>query len=277
MKYKLNKQIIGYTAFGLIMLAVFLYLRFPGRVISDYITAMVSARHPEAVLFIGTLNPDFPPGVKMENIACGLKKNPTATMNMNSLNARIGLLDVFKGETTLFFKGNTYGGGLEGRINFAHFMSLSKPVHFEIRLNNLGLDQCAYLKELLKHQIAGTLTGAFVYRYDYERKGAKNGEGEFTLSNGSYPLRERLLGFEKIDFTRIEGKIAIKNNALKIDRIKMMGPEFNCTLQGDITLNEDIESSTINMNGTIEIAGSGTKRMKVAIGGILGNPTVRLM
>ncbi len=42
---KLNRAIAGYILAGIAMLLAFLYLRFPGEALKDYLTALAAARH----------------------------------------------------------------------------------------------------------------------------------------------------------------------------------------------------------------------------------------
>jgi type II secretion system protein N len=277
MKWSFNKRVLGYILFGIIIIIAFLYLRFPGKVIGDYLESIVSARNPDATLVIGVVKPYFLPGFKLEKIAYGSKSNPAVAIHLNYLTARPDFINLFKGKMKFLLKGEAYGGLLQGYCDFMDFLSLMRPSHYEIKLSNVGLDQLAYVKGTLNRNVTGKLNAKFAYRRSYDRIGESTGTGEFTIVNGSYQLLENIMGFERIDFSRIEGRLSMKGDTLKIDRMKLTSTKFNCSLQGEIVLNNEIEQSPITMNGTIEIAGMGGRKMNTAIGGIMGNPTIRLM
>jgi type II secretion system protein N len=277
MKNPFTKKMAAYTGLGIVLAIVFLYLRFPGSVVGDYITQAFSAQHPGAIVVIGAVKPHFPPGMRMENILYGVKRNPDATIQILDLTARPGWLDLFKGKTALLLSGSAYGGELAGRIDYADFLSLARPVHYTFKVSGAGLDRFAYIKGTFNRSMTGKLNGNFVFRRSYERIGESSGTGEFTIANGSYQLMENLLGFDSIEFSKIEGRLSLKGDALKLDRFRLTGAKFNCSLQGDIVLHEDMELSPITLTGAFEIAGMGGRKTNVAIGGILGNPTVRLL
>jgi type II secretion system protein N len=245
--------------------------------VGDYLVSTVSTRNPDAVLAIGAVKPYFLPGVTLEKVAYGSRQNPEATLQINRLTARFDLLNLLRGKTRLLLQGDIYKGIFKGYCDFADFLTLSRPSRCEIKLDDVGLEQFAYVKGSLNRTITGKLSANVSYRRDYERIGESGGTGEFNIVNGSYPLMENILGFESIAFSKIEGRFNIKGDSLKIDRIKLTGTQINCSLQGDIVLNNDIERSPLTMSGTIEVAAAGSRRINVAIGGIIGNPTIKLM
>ena len=87
---------------------------------------------------------------------------------------------------------------------------------------------------------------------------------------------EGILGFDRPDFSRVEGKISFRNGALKITRLALTekSPLFP---EGNILLADDIGESRIDLDGTLEIPGQGNKRVTLAISGTLGNPKMRFM
>jgi len=277
MKWTFNKRVFAYILFGIIIVIVFLHLRFPGHVLRDYLVSVAVARNPDAVLVIGAVKPVFPPGVKLEKISYGSSQNPEATIQINELRARPSFLKFFRGKTTLFLKGEVYGGSLTGYCDFANFLSLAKPSRWEIKLNDCSLEKFGYVRGTLNRAISGKLNANVAYLRSYERIGESGGTGDFTVVNGSYPLMQNILGFDSIAFSKIEGRFNIKGDNLKIERMKLTGTQFNCSLQGDIVMNRDFELSPVTISGTIEVAGTGGRRMNIAIGGILGNPAVRVM
>jgi type II secretion system protein N len=277
MKWTFNKRVFGYILFGIVVVAVFLYLRFPNRIVRDYLVSVAVVRNPDAVLVIGAVKPAFPPGVKLEKVSYGSSQNPEATVQINELTARLGLLKFFRGKTQLFLKGDVYGGSLKGYCDFADFLSLARPARWEIQLSDCSLDKFAYVRGSLNRAISGKLNATLTFRRNYERVGESGGSGDFTIANGSYPLMQNILGFDSIAFSKIEGRFNIKGDNLKIERLKLTGTQFNCSLQGDIAMNRDFELSPVTMNGAIELTGAGSRRVNIAIGGILGNPTIRLM
>jgi len=89
-------------------------------------------------------------------------------------------------------------------------------------------------------------------------------------------LLEPFLGLRRIDFSRGDIKITIKNGILKLEKMEIFGPQLDCFLNGDIALAEDFKNSQLNLNGEMFIADKKVK-MKINIGGTLANPLVRFI
>ncbi len=74
MKLRINRAIVGYILAGIAMLFIFLYLRFPGEAVTDYVKAVAAARYPGASLSIDAIRPSFPPGVGFQNVTVAFRR-----------------------------------------------------------------------------------------------------------------------------------------------------------------------------------------------------------
>ena len=105
-----------------------------------------------------------------------------------------------------------------------------------------------------------------------------SGVMEFTLINGSYPLRESLMGIDRLDFRRVDAQLNLKNGVLTVSRLKLAGDRISGSLSGDITLNrQDVKASPISLTGSFEMAGQGGQKISLSLGGTIGNPVVKFM
>jgi type II secretion system protein N len=146
-----------------------------------------------------------------------------------------------------------------------------------VNLRDIRIEKCAWLREALVRQITGTLKGSVAFSGTAEA--LKNGAGtvDFTLTNGTFPLQESFLGMEKIDFTRVEGKVSFRNGTLKVTQLTLTGDKIRCSLKGNILLADDFQASQIDLNGTIELPVQGNKRVALTISGTIGNAKSRIM
>ena len=80
MKLKINRAIVGYVLIGIVMLGLFLYLRFPGQAVTDYVKAAAAARYPQLLLSIEGTRPTFPPGMAFENVTASPGGRPEAAL-----------------------------------------------------------------------------------------------------------------------------------------------------------------------------------------------------
>lgn len=277
MKLKINRALLGYILAGIVMLALFLYLRFPGEPLKDYLKAATAARYPELLLSIGAVGPAVPPGLALSNVTAAFRGSPDATLRADRLSIRPGVLSLLKGRLSLLMAAEGYGGEVRGRVDFSRPFSVEGPFIAEAKIREIRVEKCAWLRQALARQITGTLDGAVAYASAADAQKTESGNIDFTLKNGTFHLLEGILGFDRLDFSRVEGKISFRNGALKITRLALMGEKFRCSLRGNILLAEEIANSQIDMDGTLEIPGQGNKRVTLNIGGTLGNPKTRFL
>lgn len=269
------RTLAGYLLAGIVLLIGMLYLRFPGKALMDYITAAAPAHHPGLRVTIEALQPSFPPGLTLRNVAVGLNTRPDALFQATRLSLRPGGLALLTGRLTLLAGAQAYGGELQGELAFARRFSLSGPLSLEATFTGLRVERSAWLREWLSRQVTGILRGRVTLNGPAGALRSGSGTLDFTLANGTFPLRESFLGLDKLDFSRIEGRASFSGGALRVTQVTLTADNFRCSLKGNILPADDPRESRIDLNGTIELPGQGNKRLTVTIDGTLGNPQVR--
>ncbi len=277
MRLRINRAVVGYPLAGIAMLLIFLYLRFPGEALTDYVKASVAARYPGSTLSIDTIQPSFPPGFAFSDITVGLRDRPDPILRMDGLTIRPGGLALLRGRLAVIAAAAGYGGEVRGKVEFSRLFSLQGPFTAAVDIRNLRIDKWAWLRELFTRQVTGTLKGTI--DFSGTAGALKNGTGtvDFTLTNGVFPLQEVFLGLDRIEYRRVEGKASFRNGALKITQLTLTGDKLRCSLKGNILLAADFPASQIDLSGTIELPLLGNKRVTLTIGGTIGNPQSRIM
>ena len=277
MRIRINRAMIGYPLAGIAMLLAFLYLRFPGEALTDYVKAVVAARYPGAALSIDTIQPSFPPGFVVSDIVVGARGRPDPILRVDGLTVRPGGLSLLSGRVAMIAAAESYGGEVRGRVEFSRPFSLQGPLTAAVDIRNLRIDKLTWLRDMLVRQVTGTLKGGL--DFSGTTGALKNGTGtiEFTLTNGSFPLQEPFLGLDRIDYSRVEGKASFRNGALKVTQLTLTGDKLRASLKGNILLAEDFQTSKLDLNGTMELPLLGNKRVTLAIDGTVGNPKSRVM
>lgn len=276
LKPKFNGAIAGYILAGIAMLFVCLYLRFPGEALTDYVKA-VAAQYPGPLLSIDKIGPSFPPGLAFANVTIIDRVHPDATIRMDDLNVRPGGFSLLRGRLTILLAAKGYGGEAMGRVDFSRLFSLGGPLVAGATLRDVRIEKCAWLQEALARQVTGTLQGTVSFSGTMEALNNLTGNVDFTLTNGVYPLIDGFLDIKKIDFSKIEGKFAFLNGAMKITQLTLTGEKLRMSLKGNILLADEFPESRIDLNGTIELPGQGSKPLTLNISGTIDNPKTRLM
>ena len=278
MKLTTVKTIAGYTLFALVVLGVFLYLRFPGTDMARIFSSSLSDLNPQANLLIGAVKPAFPPGLNLEKIVLRTGDRPAALFQADAMTVKPEYLSLLKGRKTLLVTAIGYGGTMKARLDSDRFLSLPEPVAARMEFDGIDIEKNGYLKERLDRQVTGKLKGTLNFSGSMRDVRGGSGVMEFTLINGSYPLRERLMGIDRLDYRRVDAQLNLKNGVLTVSRLKLAGDRISGSLSGDITLNQqDVKSSPISLTGSFEMAGQGGQKISLSLGGTIGNPVVKFM
>ncbi|MFZ4437465.1 MAG: type II secretion system protein GspN [Syntrophales bacterium] len=277
MKPRNHRAIVGYILAGVAMLFLLLYLRFPGEAVTEVIKAATTRSYPGLLLSIDATQPAIPPGITLKNVTAGFRSRPEATLRAESLGIRPGWLSLLRGRLALVTVAEGYGGDIRGNLEFVNIFSVKGPLSAEMNIQDIRIEKCAWLRDALARQITGTLKGSATFSGAAES--LKNGTGniDFTLTSGTYQLLENLLGFDRIDFSKVEAKASFRNGALKIAGLTLNGEKIRISLKGNILLADDLNESQIDLNGSIEMPMQGNKRVTMAISGTLRNPKTKFM
>jgi len=278
MKFKINRAFFGYALAGAVMLLFLLYLRFPGAAIRDYIKASAAESCPDMLLMIDAVKPAIPPGIILENLTAVFRKNPEATVRADRLSIAPGWLSMLRGRVSFLATANVYGGEIRGRGAFSEAFSLRGPFSAAAELKWISIEKCAWLQDLFSRKLSGTLQGSV--SFDGATTGAlKNGSGnlDLTLTNGTYQLLESIFGIDQIIFNSVDLKVDLRNGALRIAGLTVNGEKLRVTLKGNILLADDFKNSRVDLSGSVELQGQGGRRIPITIGGVMGNPTMKLM
>lgn len=278
MKPNTVKTIAGYALFALAALSVFLYLRFPGRDMALYFASSLSDLNPQANLLIGTVKPAFPPGLHLEKISLQTGDRPAALFQADAMTVKPEYSSLLKDRKILLMTASGYGGMMKARLDSDRFLSIPEPVTARVAFDGIDIARNGYLKERLDRQVTGKLKGTL--NFSGSMKDVRGGSGvmELTLLDGSYPLRESLMGIDRLDFRRVDAQLNLKNGVLTVSRLKLAGDRISGSLSGDITLNrQDIKASPISLTGSFELAGQGGQKISLSLGGTIGNPVVKFM
>jgi type II secretion system protein N len=276
-KIKITRYTFGYAAFAVAALLVFLYLRFPGEMFARYLAAVAADMNPRAVMLIDSVKPSFVPGITFHNTTLGFQDNLSATIQADEWWVGPAWLPLFKGKSAVRYTAKAYGGSVRGQAVSRQFLAFGGPVDANLSLDGIDIGKIGYLKEKMGSQIAGSLKGSVTFSGPFKTPAGGTGNIEFTLLNGAFPLKQSIMGIERLEYRRVEAVVGIKNGVLNISRLRVAGDKINGTMTGDIALNSaDFFSSQVSLNFTFELPGQN-KKITLVMTGPLGNPSVKMI
>ncbi len=249
-----TKKWIAYTIYGMLITAVFLYLRFPSDSAGRYIRSIVAGRNPNVVLSFDSVRPYFPPGIRLHSLSVGFKNKPGSTLKADVAKVRPALLNLLSGRLALLLSANAYEGHIKADIGFTNRFSYKGPVRINAGLDKINIGKCAYIKAISGRQMDGKLGGTLSYNGSLG-----TGSARFTLLDGNIQLLGDIFGLKELDFDKIEVDMTLKNRALKITGLDITGKQLSGSFTGNIFLDKDIMQSRLAIKGDLKIPALGRK------------------
>jgi type II secretion system protein N len=268
----LKKKGLWFSAYGIFITILFLYLLFPGELVKGKLEDSINS--DDFMIKSESLYPALPLGIKLKNATISSQASEFALFQGELLDLQFNLLSFFRKNTYIGLSGKAYEGSFDGRIRLVSFAKVYPPVEVILNFENIDIGKYPLFKGDPKKSFTGRTRGTLTYVTD---EAAKSALGTVILffKNASYPLAEPFLGVTRIDFDRGEIQAQLKDGVLKLEKVETFGPQINCSLKGEITPAADFKNSQLSLTGTIEILGKDKVKMKVIIGGTLANPAVR--
>lgn len=266
----LKKKALWFTLYGILVTTIFLYLLFPSDIVKNRLENTFNASG--FILKTESLRSSFPLGIKMKNLALSSGLSTNIYFQGDFLDVQFNPISFFQKKKLISMSGKAYGGNFSGRFGLSSFSKIYPPEEGTLRIQDIDLGKYSFIKTLLGREVTGRASGRWTFNKATD--GYFSGAIDLLLSKGTFPLNEPFLGLSRIDFSRGEIKMIMKNGGLRIEKMEIFGPQLDCFLNGDVTLAEDFKNSQLNLNGEMVIAEKKVK-MKINIGGTLANPLIR--
>ncbi|MGD0277274.1 MAG: type II secretion system protein GspN [Syntrophales bacterium] len=278
MKIKFKKSVIGYILFGMVVLFVMMYIRFPGDAVGRYIMGRFAEANQDLILTVGKVGMGFPPGLRLENVAIIHRDGGEAGLKADVFKVRPSLPNLLRGRLVWLWHADLYSGRISGEAAFQNLATSKGYLNLECNADGIQVERWGDLKNSLQRAITGKLRASIVYKGEWGALSNGSGNLDLTLLNGTYPLGESFFGFDRLDFSRTEGQMSLKSGVLKINRLRLIADKVQCSLKGDVYLNSlNLKQSRIDLNCEMELPGQGGKRIILGLSGTLGSPVMKFL
>jgi len=233
----------GYTITAVIF---FLYYLFPSEQVKTHLKNSLANTRPELELAVDLIKPVFPPGLKINQLNLAYKKKDI--INFDQLKLQPKIFTLFGSEKQLVFKGKIGKGGLTGKTSLKPTEN-SSEIEIEARLGAIQIKDLAALESLTDYQLSGILDGKIFYK----NKGLfGNGTATLGISKGSIKFKPPFFTITKIDITKIETDLILRNRNLDIKNCTLKSPQMNGKVAGIILLRQPLENSILKLSGLLK-------------------------
>jgi len=269
-----GKALLGYTLYGIIVTVFFLYLLLPSAILERSIESFAAEQYG-IVVHASAAGLTVPPGMRMERCRVSLPGRPDIMIVVQDVVVRAKLGRLLGGRLSALFHCRTYGGTLEGSAALNRRFTLTGPMDARVSASGVDLAQATWLVKLLERRVEGTLKG--VVEVERITPVLTEGEGklDMVLERGSIYMLEPFMGFERLDYDKIEIKADLVESDLTVRNITLEGPDIMGTFNGKISLHSHIPSSRMAFKGSVSLPAMGVS-LPLTVGGTLADPRVRV-
>ena len=247
---KTGLKYVSYALYAILVAVALLYVRFPSESFQSYLVKVAGRMDPQIVFSTRSLDPSFPPGLRLQEPVFSLKKRPgTAFFEAQELSVSPGMGSLILGNTSWFFDAFAYGGFISGHILSGEAGEIGG---FSLSLEKVRIHEYAFLPHFGVGDFGGTLKGNITYKGPPDRIVLGDGAGDIHISEGKIDLLNPFLGLETIPFGKLNARFTLKKGTVNLTSVSLDGKGFQGSLSGTIRLNRILDRSRLNLRGTIE-------------------------
>lgn len=240
-----------YTVYGLLLVALFLYLRFPAQQFKTFCTDLITRHLPAYDNSIESLHYRFPLTLVAKNIQLQSKERATnKVFAIEQLTIHPDLTVTAPGRN-FSIAITAYGGTHQIALSLdrAH-NTFTLP---RIEINELDLTKLSWLQT----QAGRTITGLFTARGSYAGHAGQDlskgtGEGSAHIKNGTLELFYPILSLKNIAIEQGEVLFKLQEQKLLLSKGTFIGKEVEGTLTGQVSaLGSTLAAFQLDLTGTL--------------------------
>jgi len=245
-----------YALFVLIATGLFLYMRFPERVVHQYVVRQANEVSAPYNLSIGSVKPAFPPGLILRDVALlhGGLKHPI----LERLKITPAYASIFSPGHTFILTAGVYSGRVTSRVNLSRG-DKAPQVLTETTLVNVDLEKAAWLPEIIRRDISGRLSGEAVWDTaniaEPLKASLKIADGLIGLQVPVFSLKNFTFDLGEIDFT-------LNRKQMLIKRCTLSGEQLEGNFSGSINLRTPLGESLLSLSGIFKMQPAFTQHMQ---------------
>ncbi len=240
------------VAYILGLLVFFAVVLFPDKTVRDFTESSLARFSPKVTVKVGQAGPAFPFSVKLKDFLVYYDHQPVAAAGYVKLTPTVSTLLGLG--TAGSFKIDLFGGGLNGSSRLED----SGAYRTEARLDDLRLEEMAFLESFFRHQLDGQINGQVETRTG---KGQMKATAELELSDGRIRFAAPVFGIEEMRFDTVTAVIEVEGSRVRLSQCDISGPDMSGRVSGDFIINKPLAGSRLNLKGEVRPHASLVSRL----------------
>lgn len=245
-----------YALFVLVVAGLFLYLRFPERIVRQYLVRQATAIFSPYDLTISAVRPAFPPGLILQEIR--LQHDGQEYTILERLKITPAYASLFSPGRNFILTAGVYGGRITSKINLSRG-DKAPQVLTETTLVNIDLGKAAWLPELIRRDISGRLSGK---AFGDTANIAEPFKARLQIADGLIGLQVPVFSLENFTFNLVETDFTLNRKRMLIKRCTLSGEQLEGNFSGSINLRSPLGKSLLSLSGTFKMQPEFTQHMQ---------------
>lgn len=247
-----TKKIVAYSLYVTGVTVFFLYMLFPSDTIRTYAEHIFAELSPGTALTIEWINPTVPPGIRFANASIQFEKETVVRFDHGHFVP--AYLSMISSRPRGNFSAAVGNGMIDGTIS-VHSEKDDRTLSSRINLAAVDLGAIPILNGFYPANASGNLDGEIFYEASMHQGVQPNGNGSaiFTIAGLRVNLDEDILGMNQFLFSSVKAEAQMENGLISIKRLDMEGNQFSASGKGTLLMRYPIESSKIDLAGTIQL------------------------
>ncbi len=281
----------GYICYGLVLFALFAFIKFPGQQVRAALLTMLS-RYGWEHLRIGTIQPILPPGLAFHQVSLSQEVNGQSVelVRFPELRVYLRTLLPFSNPRRLRFEGELYGGRVLGAIEWKRAGN-NPTVAIRADLQGLHPGIHPLVARLSPAAVEGKLMAEMTLQIPTAQW--QDGEGRLVLRGDVGSLTGvAVMGvkFPSLPYEQLAADFELQPHSVIVRNFLIQGRDWQFDAQGRIGLTEGLAQSTLDVTLHVRTSEAFAQQLGVVgttiqqrrdrrgltsfrIGGTLGRPT----
>lgn len=232
--------------YGVVLLGLLLYSRFPQEKFHEYSVRFLESRMPGTACSIAQVSYGFPARIIFKDVQIKRVEDGMVLFS----DPHLVLRPVWQTPARMaILESSPFGGKLRAQLEFA---GKSKSMVFrDVQLSDINLEELAFVQQALERNITGTFGGMGYVALGSAGLDSLTVEGSFSITAGELELKEPLLQMDGLEFEKSLFDIELRDKILVLQQGNITNSELTLVFKGKLALIEPLPVSRLNFVGTI--------------------------
>ena len=248
MKRLMNKKVIGYILWAMVLTMVLVIWRFPYESLQEKLEAVAGA-NLGLQFDLADMSFTLPPGLKFAKCTIrSMDLGSESLFELTKVHTRIKLLPLLKGNLAFTVRSEASGGSLGGDFRLA-------PIHnfqnyrMQVWAEKVRLEDQPGISLILGRPLEGEISGEMDLEGVVGDLLKAAGGGNFKLVDGSCPIDSPYLKVKTLEGLEVSATIKLSGGSFTISDCRFSGKGFQGALTGEVRLQPGLTNSALNLAG----------------------------